>query len=548
MAKGSSIIRLRSYLKKKNFTIPNYQRGYKWAVKHNNEPSGVEKLMTDMISAHKEDKKDYFVQGITVYEKENETEVVIVDGQQRTTTFYFLLYVLDKNNNLFKEMELKYLVRAEAGKYISELKSGKACDSDEFQDVYYFKKAIEQIEHKVANIDKEKFLSYVLDNVKLLYIKIEAAQAVKTFSMMNGNKAKMLPVELIKAELLRNLPESSLRRRYAHEWDKWLYWWNREDVKDFFGVGTHEPMGLLIDYYYRSLPESSGERELTFDGFKSLIAGDNKANEIFKVLRQYQKSFEDIFNDPIIYNSLGMALVANDKYDKYDIISYFIDKKKDKESLKCYAKWRLADATHRQITKAEELKASEETKEYRASEVLNALDDNFVYGVDVYDKWAFWQLLRLNVEEYNKLNNNEGQKFDFSIWDDKSLEHILPKSKVYYKKDDGKYYRGDDDNKPMEPPQEKDMLDRADFNGIGSEHCIGNLLFLYKNENSSFGNEAFEDKKAKYFNLEKEFKSRNLLHTISVFAKSSWGVKEIQENKKAFLDRFRKDYGYGMEG
>ena len=51
---------------------------------------------------------------------------------------------------------------------------------------------------------------------------------------------------------------------------------------------------------------------------------------------------------------------------------------------------------------------------------------------NVYDDILYKQLLRLNVEEYNKLNGGNGLKFDFSIWDNKSLEHIYPKSKFYH--------------------------------------------------------------------------------------------------------------------
>jgi HEPN domain-containing protein len=87
-----------------------------------------------------------------------------------------------------------------------------------------------------------------------LYIDIPEDKATKVFSMMNGSKAEMKSEELIKAELLRlaSLNDSDfdkkeekeknaiewdnnmLRSRYAREWDKWLQWWNREDVKKLF--------------------------------------------------------------------------------------------------------------------------------------------------------------------------------------------------------------------------------------------------------------------------------------------------------------------------
>ena len=91
------------------------------------------------------------------------------------------------------------------------------------------------------------------------------------------------------------------------------------------------------------------------------------------------------------------------------------------------------------------------------------------------------------------------------------------------------------------------MLDRQSFNSDGSEHCIGNLVLLYGRDNSKFGAKSFEEKKELYFNpdAEKEglsFKSRSLLHSMYAFAKSTWGVSEIQQQKENFIEDFKKTY------
>jgi len=80
-----------------------------------------------------------------------------------------------------------------------------------------------------------------------------------------------------------------------------------------------------------------------------------------------------------------------------------------------------------------------------------------------------------------------------------------------------------------------------------SSFIISNLLLLYNKENSVFGAKSFSEKKNIYFDIHdiqrgSIFKSRHLLHTISVFSKEKWGVKEIQENKELFITRFKKDY------
>lgn len=85
-----------------NLVIPNYQRGYKWAVKdtHDNKAeSSVEYLVNTIVESFRTN-SELFLQGITVSDSENDkdgkTNVVIIDGQQRLTTLYLLLWVLDK--------------------------------------------------------------------------------------------------------------------------------------------------------------------------------------------------------------------------------------------------------------------------------------------------------------------------------------------------------------------------------------------------------------------------------------------------------------------
>ncbi|NVN97119.1 DUF262 domain-containing protein [Candidatus Nomurabacteria bacterium] len=576
------------YQENKTFVIPNYQRGYKWAVKEKDKAeTAVEKLLENLMSA--DINQQYFLQGVTVVEKEN-NEIILIDGQQRTTTLYLLLWCLGKER--IDNINLKYDIRKQSKEFILNLKkdSFNIYDFDrenKSQDIFYFKKAIEQInakitELKIDEIRFKEFIDFLLNKVTILYIVIERDKATKTFTMMNGSKATMMQEELVKAEMLRkvSLPDfedkkvstsvdenlfdlkeiiakdwetNALRSRYAREWDKWLYWWNREDVKDFFSV--EKPMGLVLDYYHFTKKIVDKTEKFTFEGFRTLLAENEKSEKlktklVFKELRDLQKSFEDIFNNPRVHNYLKMSLLCSTTSDdKYDIISYFIEKKHEKNLTDDYAKWRLIGATHRQITKEKELREDEVKKESKAQDVLNQLSLGFVYQ-NSYDL-ALKQLLRLNVEEDNKLHEGKGRKFDFKIYGEKSLEHIHPKSKAFHKKEiENKdesitimYLDGNDKEIGQIQPQGSEWLNRDIMAPNCSEHCIGNLVLLDKNENSKFNNKPFTAKKEYYFNVNEVFKSRNLLHTISVFAKSNWGNDEIQENRIKFIERFKQDYG-----
>lgn len=426
--------------------------------------------------------------------------------------------------------------------------------------------------------DKDDFANFLFEKISLLYIVVNAEKAVRTFTMMNGQKARMHDEELVKAEMLHiiSLPEkdinlqaktledtfwalkevasiewetNALRSKYAREWDRWLYWWNAKEVKDYFN--SQKPMGLLLEYYYRI---RTCESTFSFRNFKSLLPDNmtKQAKDVFKGLRDLQKQFEDVYNNPILHNYLKCALIGatGDADDKFDVIMYFIKNKRDYSLLNEYMKWRLIGSTHKEMTEdytieltAEDGKRdNKEKRKERALGMIKNLSKSHVYKV--YDDLLYKQLLRLNVEEYNKLKDGKGVKFDFSIWNNKSLEHIYPKSKFYHieTEEGGQqvYVRGDGGIISQE--EATSLLNSAHSFKNFSEHSIGNLVLLYGRNNSEFGNLPFDEKKKKFFNNERRFESRNLLHTISSFANSKWEPSDIETASRNLIARLAMDY------
>lgn len=573
----------------KIFVIPNYQRGYKWSVRTGNDDTSLEFLVKSLKMAFSSNnEQQFFLQGVTVVE--NGENVILIDGQQRTTTLYLILWCLDRKNVTGnRNIDLDYSIRKQSKDYLNKLKNegfDYHCeDPDNLnQDIFYFKQAIDQINELIKDIDKDFFANFILNRVSLLYIVIDREKAVRTFTMMNGQKARMHDEELVKAEMLHIVSQFSetvsvptlsrledsffllkeissiewetnaLRSKYAREWDKWLYWWNREDVKSFFN--THKPMGLLLEYYYI---QRKKENAFSFRNFKEFLPdGDAKqAKDVFKALRDLQKDFEDVFNDPISFNYLKCALIGStgDSDDKYNVIMYFIKNKRNRENLEYYAKWRILGATHIEITEPYTNDPTKEDgkidnvkkREERARRMIDDLSKAQVYKV--FDDLLYKQLLRLNVEEYNKLNGGDGVKFDFSIWSNKSLEHILPKSSFYHVDtlEDGqsRYIRGDGEVISKEKAIAQNLMNTATVftdSKRFSEHCIGNLVLLYGKNNSEFGKLPFEKKKEKFFNNERSFESRNLLHTISSFACGKWTPDEIEASARRMIRLLANNY------
>lgn len=512
---------IKDYFDLKKFIIPNYQRGYKWGVPNSDNECAVSILMDSLIRSM--NMPEYYIQGVTVCEKDG--AIVLIDGQQRTTTFYLLLKYLNYNNL----PEIKYEIREDSDEFLknSQIENGilkytgtNQLDEDS-QDIYYFKEAIKTIHSRREQFDKEEFKNFVLQKVKLFFIIIDSKDATKVFSMMNGQKAIMKTDELVKSALLskasRNLLSkentlaeeweiNSLRNKYAREWDKWLYWWNKPEVKSFYGSGSN-PLGLLLEYFYFSKNNENAKKEYNYKHFnEEFFRNNTSAKQNFKEIRNLQKTFEDWFNYYESYNYLGIILKTG--ANKKEALLYFL-KNNSIEIIKEYAKWSIVGATHREIIpNSDEL--NENTKEEKAIKAIENLNLKIIYGV--HNHLALKQLLRRNVELDCKLK----RKFDFKLYGEKSLEHIYPKSRIL------------------------DLV--FEENSNYSVHSIGNLVLLDKNTNSSFNDALPEDKTNKYFDLENVRWSLKLLHTVSVFTKKEWREDSIINNQEEFLKEIKNYY------
>lgn len=548
---------LQRYLDKhKTFVIPHYQRGYVWG-KGEKDNTAVD-FMLKSIKEGCIKEESMFLQGITVSE---DASIILIDGQQRTTFLYLLLCYLESA----KDIEIRYEVRKESEVFLTELKSKTQDeiivyiarnDKEDYQDIFFFKRTLRYIHRELGDCEKDKLENYLLNNINFLYINIPIDKAIKTFTMMNGSKAPMKPEELIKAEMLRqiSIPQdktensttdtweiNALRSRYAREWDKWLYWWNREDVRYIFK--TKKQLGWLLECFIRSRSKANSS---SFENFKTLLNTSQSTKLHFKELRRLQKTFEDIFNNPKRYNFLGLSLIQESNLqEQYKIIDYFIKNKHNEKALSNFAKWRVVGATHDQILEPVKTPATTDeddvdNKKIKALEVFDSLSQKEVYKKDG-DNVTRRYLLYLNVLEDNKTNGEKGRKFNFEIFDNQSLEHIHPKSKAYHKVGEN-YIDGNGEDLGTTEPVGTEWLNRDKCPANVSEHSIGNLVLLKGNNNSAFGNETFNEKKNKYFNLTNNFESRELLHTISVFAKEKWGIEEITNNQQVILGRFKEIY------
>ena len=581
-------INLGEYIRNRTIEIPCYQRGYIWGKKHDGSRDSVTYMLDTLKKGFDNNKKDIFVQGITIGNSLDSPVYNVIDGQQRSTFFYLLLKTLgDSAFNIKYEStrgaELE--VSESPQKWLDEFSADTNCDENQkepTQDVFFFKKTVRLIKsHELFNDKHHDVIEYLYDHIFFLIIPIQEKLAVSTFTMMNGNKANMADYELIKADLLRRASlgtggytnkmasewdNISLRSRYAHEWDRWLHWWNQKEVQQMYNCSN--PMGWLL----KTVFDVKNESDNLFRAYENYIDSTKNvakaAKNLFGQLRECQHRFEIAYTDAVQYNQFGIIMRFIDrpedkiKFIKNQFASSTVPDVEVKDLHTLY-NLLLLGFTYTMISK-------NDLDQDCVGKYLKAITDGNLYHTG--SELAYRYLLVRNVERDSELD----RKFDFSIWSNRSLEHVYPKSKVLHVENneilggDGKLHPEFEGLKitkkgefiqtsSIEKSYQMDtFISRASIENAWntyqaefgqyenvqvdsiSEHSLGNLLLLYKNNNSSFGNKMPEDKRKSYFELNKDdmFASRHLLHTVFSFGRfEKFDQNAICENQKdAILD------------
>ncbi len=521
-------ITLGDYIQK-NLVIPAYQRGYVWSKKgQNGQKDSVTFLLEDLIEAFKSNnEQEKFLQAITVFEDNN--EINIVDGQQRTVFFYLLLTYLNQNN--IPNFSLEYKVRTDSQSFLKDkvkkyLENSLKDNIEEYKDIYFFKNTLKIFkEHKNLNLlNKNDFKEYLLGKVSFLYLPIKKEHVKTTFTMMNGNKAQMRSDELIKAELLRliSIDESNVvinRARVAKEWERWIQWWNKNDVKNIFNIRdikenkSNDKLKELIFLLCGENKKIDTIKNLNgkdlFLSFKAeYLQNKNNALDTFNKLRKLQKKFEDIYNDPVKYNKAGFILKF---HNSFNVLSYIINNYKDEEKLDNLYYLSAVSSSYTQYE--EDMEGTKDFYDYCQKRLNEAS-----YNNNDDEKIIIPFLLLLNINIDNQLK----RKFDFNIINNQSIEHIFPQSK----------FKNSDENN--------------NENTITSDigHSIGNLVLLYGKDNSALNANSFENKKNILFDYSgNKFKfSIHLLDTIKEFSKSKWDTDEIKNRQERILNFFDINY------
>lgn len=190
------------HLLAQNITIPSYQRPYKWTRKNITELIlDIQKSIEDGIKYRVGTVILYRESKAEPYERENDTEYAVVDGQQRLLSFLLLKLCLDPN-------------------FTCELLSTEFSDKVTKQNLHDNALYIREWFSSVDDATKEAFNRALGKTLEVVVLTVnELSEAFQLFDSQNTRGRELDPHDLLKAYHLREIHDKDDMERAVLKWE-----------------------------------------------------------------------------------------------------------------------------------------------------------------------------------------------------------------------------------------------------------------------------------------------------------------------------------------
>jgi hypothetical protein len=340
-------------LLKMNFFVPKYQRGYRWKKEQ------VVELLEDInkfTPSNDEGKNSWYcLQPLVIKVKDNKYH--LIDGQQRLTTIYLILYEL--NNHLPEKdrkdiFSINYETREKYGDWLEILENKSEAEKNiDFFHIYKSYQRIKKWREETENFRIPNFIDKLLYDCKFIWYDIDQNGQSKdtgesVFIRLNDGKIQLTNSELIKALFLnssnfakdRNEEEIRLRQfEISTQWDI-----IEQELSDdefwYFINGKENTVTPRIEYLFDIIaqkPREVNDQHFTFRYFQSKFdENEQKKGDVIKfvddewknilnkylILKEWYKDKERRYYHPIGYLlcsnvcNIGDLLEDYKNYDK----------------------------------------------------------------------------------------------------------------------------------------------------------------------------------------------------------------------------------------
>lgn len=321
-----------------SFSIPSYQRGYRWNTDE------VNYLLNDILEfipkAERNPRLAYMLQPVVVWKKNVESECVyeLIDGQQRLTTIFLILTKLN-----IVPYKLKYDTREDSERFLQTF-----VDQIDLNDPHPFDLEVERNRNvdywHICNASKtitdwidnhsaeiNRFKNCLLENVKVIWYDVASEDLVGSnnmqysrestsralFSRLNVGKIPLTNAELIKALLISAETDTNEKTKIALAWDHieftlqddkiWYFIANKSE-DEYYSESRIDILFDLISSKPTSLKKDERYKYFTFNHFQDK---KKSVKSNWKIAEEYFRIITDWHADGKIYNLIGFIITQN---------------------------------------------------------------------------------------------------------------------------------------------------------------------------------------------------------------------------------------------
>lgn len=524
------------------YTVPAYQRHYVW------DSDNINDMLEDFASNYLEhDNEEYFLGSYIIQSKEQNND--LLDGQQRITSLFLLFaflrdyhrssvdvkencdtLIIQKENKIrriARRIRLSYEIRGNVKFFIEQYLVQAGCLVEHWDDIVRMsadKKESTSIQRMCnalicykeffdnhEEIDIDKFLGFILNNVVLIYISADSLEdAFRLFSVMNDRGQKLSNADILKSSNLEKIEDDRDRNDYARKWEEM-----QEDLGNEFDrflayvrtmlLRKRQKMNLLDEYekFIFKVGKIQKGKEFfdyvfkAYDDYNTLInLNENNDAEYCTLIRILNNSMPSSDWIPVVL-SYGRKC-GNDGLLKFTLR---VACKNIADAVCGKSPSHRIDNLNNIINLIEDSDLSDIVKE---SDAFYSFDEHiFMANIqsEVYGRRYTYALLMLL--EYKYKDKSEWKEFGTI-----SIEHILPQNP-----------------KPNSKWIQNFSEEQRDY----YTHRIGNLCLIGRRKNSSLGNLDYRDKMKKYFekNIGSFAHTQKIYNTYPI----DWTPEIVEENQ-----------------
>lgn len=520
-----------------NFTVPSYQRGYRW------DKLNVTDLLDDLLEFMQDDSsgKFYCLQPLVVKNKKiGENQYNVIDGQQRLTTIFIILKYLEnllkEENGIDEIYTLSYETRKDSKDFLQNIASKTRNESDKNMDYFYMYQAYKAIDGWFKDkIDKKKTTKRKMleiftnsedeKHIEFIWYEVEKSEndEVKIFARLNSGKIPLTNAELIKALFLnvRNFPKECSENEIitkqieiSKEWDEIEYALQDDEFFKFLTKNDYPTRIELLFEILSGVKSTELDRYAIYrhfadmakkgDGLLHLATGvkENKEEYPWGNIKKIFLTFKFWFKDIECYHLVGFLVASN-------VLSiekiYNAAKDRTKNDFNIFLRENIKEEI--KIDKIGGLSYDDDKDKKNIEKILLLFNIATILNQKgSYTRFSFnefgvkkWSLEHIHAQNDKGLKDKKAQDawlssvekyLDDSKTDDKQLIKMIGSFKENNKRNDFYILQ----TKILNRFGDKELLDM---------HGIENLALLAAENNSSLCNGPFIEKREKIIDMDK---------------------------------------------